>query len=60
MPYSTMQFIESLKPVKEGLVTRLFDSVSGAQYGWIFELGPLTILKITGWHGERIRGYQVI
>jgi hypothetical protein len=52
--YSTMAFIETLGQEKHGLVTRLIDPISGAAYGYIFELGPLTIFKITGWHGERI------
>jgi hypothetical protein len=52
--YSTMAFIETLRPEKHGLVTRLIDPISGAAHGWIFELWPVTILRIDGWHGERI------
>jgi hypothetical protein len=54
MIYSTLSFIETLRPEKHGLVTRLIDPISGAAYGWIFELWPGTILRIKGWHGERI------
>jgi hypothetical protein len=54
MQYSTMGFIETLRPEKRGLVTRLIDPISGAAYGWIFELGPVTILKVTGWMGEKM------
>ena len=28
--------------------------ISRATYGWIFQVWPITILKITGWHGEHI------
>jgi hypothetical protein len=54
MQYSTLGFIESHKPVKRGFTTHLIDPVSNVQYGYIFQLWPITILKITGWHGERI------
>jgi hypothetical protein len=54
MQYSTMGFIESLRPEKRGLVTYLIDSPTEVTYGYAFELGPVTILKITGWCGERI------
>jgi hypothetical protein len=56
--YSTMAFIETLRPEKHGLVTRLIDPISGAAYGWIFELGPVTILRIKGWRGERITVFK--
>jgi hypothetical protein len=52
--YSTMAFIETLRPEKHGFVARLIDPISGASYGWIFELGPVVILKVTGWHGEKV------
>jgi hypothetical protein len=58
MNYSTLGFIETLRPEKHGLVTRLIDPISGAAYGHVFQLGPLTILKITGWRGERITGFK--
>jgi hypothetical protein len=56
--YSTLAFIESLTPEKRGLVTRLIDPISGASYGWIFELWLVTILRIKGWHGERITVFK--
>jgi hypothetical protein len=56
--YSTMAFIETLRPEKHGFVTRLIDPISGAAYGWIFELWPVTILRIKGWHGERFTGFK--
>jgi hypothetical protein len=57
-PYSTLAFIESLRPEQRGLVTRLIDPISGAAYGWIFELWPVTILRIKGWHGEQLRAIR--
>ena len=54
MTYSTLGFIESLKPRKRRFTTYFVDPISGATYGHIFQLWPVTILKITGWHGERI------
>jgi hypothetical protein len=58
MNYSTLGFIETLRPEKHGLVTRLLDPISGAAYGWIFELWPVTILRINGWCGERITVFK--
>jgi hypothetical protein len=60
MQYSTLGFIETLRPEKRGLVTRLIDPISGAAYGWIFELWPVTMLRITGWHGERITVIKIL
>jgi hypothetical protein len=55
MHYSTIAFIESLKLKKRNMWHREFvDPISGATYGHIFKLWPVTILKITGWRGERI------
>jgi hypothetical protein len=54
MAYSTSGFIESLKPRKRRLTTYFVDPITGTTYGHIFRLWPVTILKITGWHGERI------
>lgn len=54
--YSTMAFIETLRKEKQGFVTHLIDSPTDRTYGYIIELGPITILKITGWHGERFTG----
>jgi hypothetical protein len=58
MTYSTLGFVETLKPEKHGLVTRLSDPISGGTYGWIFELWPVTILQIKGWRGERITVFK--
>jgi hypothetical protein len=58
MSYSTFGFIETLRPEKHGLVTRVIDPISDASYGWIFELGPVTILRINGWHGEKFTGIK--
>jgi hypothetical protein len=58
MTYSTLEFIESLKPRKCRFTTYLVDPISGATYGHIFQLWPVTILKITGWHGERITVFK--
>lgn len=55
MNYSTMAFIETLKLERRSLWRKDFiEPVSGATYGYIFKLWPITILRITGWHGERI------
>ena len=52
--YSTMAFIETLRSERHGLVTRLIDPISGAAYGYMFQMWPVIILRIDGWHGERI------
>jgi hypothetical protein len=57
-PYSTIAFIETLRPEKRGLVTYLIDAPTDRTYGYIIELGPITIFKITGWHGERFTGFK--
>jgi hypothetical protein len=55
MAYSTIGFIETLKLRKRSFLHSDFiDPISGATYGHIFQLWPVTILKTTGWHGERI------
>jgi hypothetical protein len=55
MTYSTLGFIESLKLKKRHPWRKDFiDPISGATYGHILQLWPITILKITGWRGERI------
>ena len=60
MAYSTIGFIETLKLRKRSFLRSDFiDPVSGAAYGWIFELWPVTILKVTGWHGERITVFRL-
>jgi hypothetical protein len=56
--YSTLAFIKTLRPEKHGLVTRLIDPISGAAYGHVFQLRPITILTITGWRGERITVFK--
>jgi hypothetical protein len=57
-PYTTFGFIETLRAEKHGLVTYLIDSPTDVTYGYIFQLGPVTILKITGWRGERFIGFK--
>ena len=52
--YSIIGFIETLKTEKRGLVTYLIDPPTDVTYGYIIELGPLVIFKITGWKGEKI------
>jgi hypothetical protein len=37
-PYSTVAFIETLRPERHGFVTRLIDPISGASYGHVFQL----------------------
>jgi hypothetical protein len=54
MQYSTLGFIETLRPEKHGLVTKLIDTPTDVTYGWFVELGPLTIFKIKGWRGGAI------
>jgi hypothetical protein len=55
MNYSTIGFLETLKLEKRTLWrTDFVDPISRATYGWIFECGPITISKITGWKGEQI------
>jgi hypothetical protein len=58
MNYSTLGFIETLRPEKHGLVTRLIDPISGASYGYILQLWPVTILRIKGWRGERVTVFK--
>jgi hypothetical protein len=57
-PYTTFGFIETLRAENRGLVTYLIDSPTNITYGYIFELGPITIFKITGWHGERFTCFK--
>jgi hypothetical protein len=59
MTYSTLGFIESLKPRKRRFTTYFVDPISGANHGWIFELGPISILKVTGWMGEKLTVLKV-
>jgi hypothetical protein len=56
--YSTIGFIESLTPQKHLWRTDLIDSPTGVRYGWFIEFGPITIIKITGWHGERVTVFK--
>jgi hypothetical protein len=50
MTYSTLGFIESLEPRKRRFTTYFVDPISGTTYGRIFQLWPVTILEINGWH----------
>ena len=59
MAYSLDGWIESLKPHKAGHTTYLIDSISDRRYGWIFEFGPLVIVHIDGFFGERIRALKL-
>jgi hypothetical protein len=60
MQYTTMGFIETLKLEKRTMFrTEFVDPISRATYGWIFQLGPITILKITGWKGEQITAIKI-
>ena len=52
--YSTMAFIETLRQEKHGFLTRLIDAPTDVTYGYLIELGPITIFRITGWRGERV------
>jgi hypothetical protein len=55
MQYSTMAFIETLKLEKRSLWRKDFvDLISRDTYGYVFQLWPIAVMKITGWHGERI------
>jgi hypothetical protein len=55
MQYSTIAFIGTLKLKKRSMMRSEFvDPISGATYGHMFQLWPITVLKITGWHGEQI------
>ena len=58
MQYSTIGFIATLKPEKRRFTTYLIDPISRDTYGYIFKFWPITILKITGWHGERITVFK--
>jgi hypothetical protein len=53
-----MTFVETLRKEKHGFVTHLIDSPTDRAYGYIIELGPITIFKITGWRGERITVFK--
>jgi hypothetical protein len=59
MQYSTIGFIESLRSEKHGLVTKLIDTPTDRAFGYLFELGPITIFKITGWRGEALTVVKV-
>ena len=55
MQYSTMAFIETLKLEKRSLWRKDFvDPISRDTYGYVFQLWPIMVMKITGWHGEQI------
>ena len=59
MNYSTMAFIETLKLERRSLWRKDFvEPISRDTYGYIFKFWPITILKITGWHGERITVFK--
>jgi len=58
--YSTLGFIASLKPAhRRRFSYELVDPFSGHAYGWVFEFGPLTILKVMGWHGEKLNVVKI-
>ena len=57
--YTMMGFIESLRPHKEGFTTYLVDSISQQTYGWIFEMGPLVIVHVDGYRGEKVRALKL-
>jgi hypothetical protein len=60
MPYSTMAFIETLKPQKRSwLRTDFIDPISRSNYGFIIHIWPVTILKVVGWHGETIKAVKI-
>jgi hypothetical protein len=58
MQYSTIGFIETLRQEKHLWRTDLIDSPTGVRYGWLIELGPITIFKIMGWRGERVTVFK--
>jgi hypothetical protein len=59
MNYSTLGFIQSLTLNRRNIwCSEFVDPISGEIYGYIFEFWPVTILKITGWHGERIAVFK--
>lgn len=60
MNYSTLGFIESLKREKRSMWRAEFiEPYSGVTYGFIFHCWPVTILKVTGWHGEKIAALKI-
>jgi hypothetical protein len=55
MAYSTLGFIETLKPQKRSMWrTEFVEPYSLEVYGYIIKFWPVTILRVTGWHGETI------
>ena len=59
MNYSTLGFIETLKPQKRGFTTYFIDPISGANYGYVFRFWPVTVMKIIGWQGERLSAVKI-
>jgi hypothetical protein len=55
MSYSTLGFITSLKLRRRYIfINEFVDPINSATYGWIFQCGPIAVMKITGWKGEQI------
>ena len=60
MQYSTMAFIETLKPERRSLLrTDFVDPISRDTYGYVFCLWPITVLKIKGWEGEKLTAVKI-
>lgn len=54
--YSTMGFLEMLRPTKRTMFTTEFiDPISDISYGYRFKFGPFEVLKIAGWMGETLK-----
>jgi len=60
MNYSMKGFIETLELERRNwLRSDFIDPISRATYGFIFKLRPITYLKVTGWHGEKIKVIKI-
>ena len=60
MQYSTLGFIETLKAERRSwLRTDFVDPISRDIYGFIFKFWPISVMKITGWHGETLTAVKI-
>jgi hypothetical protein len=60
MQYSFLRFANSLKFAKRKWWRKDFvDPVSDQSYGWVIALGPITIMKLNGWLGEKVTAVKI-
>jgi len=59
MWYSMSAWLDYLKPIQDGHTLHLVDPYSRKRYGYIYEFGPLVVVKIDGLHGDKIRAFRI-